>query len=158
MDLTFKTKEGKFNYRVGAIIIKDSKVLVVKNSKASYYYSVGGRVKFNETTQDAVLREVREELGINMEIDRPLVFHENFFNEELDNIYFHEVAVYYLMKSTDELDKIVCKSYTDKGDKEELCWLPIDDLKNYKIFPEFYYSLIKELPKSPKFLTQIKCK
>jgi len=32
MDCTFKTEEGKFNYRVGAIIIHDNKLLMVKNN------------------------------------------------------------------------------------------------------------------------------
>ena len=64
LDLTFKTEEGKFNYRVGAIIIKDNKILMVKNESAPYYYSVGGRVKLNETSEEAVLRETFEETGI----------------------------------------------------------------------------------------------
>ena len=52
MDLTFNTLDGKFNYRVGAIIIHDNKLLVVKNRKATYFYSVGGRVNYNETCGD----------------------------------------------------------------------------------------------------------
>ena len=32
-DLTFKIEEGRFNLRVGAIIIHNSKVLMVKNTR-----------------------------------------------------------------------------------------------------------------------------
>jgi len=42
-DLTFETQYGRFNYRVGAIIIDDGKLLMVKNPNSPYYYSVGGR-------------------------------------------------------------------------------------------------------------------
>lgn len=85
MDLTFKTEKGRFNYRVGAIIIQDGKVLVVKNSASSYYYSVGGRVHYNETCEEAVKREVREEVGIEMDIDRldEYVVFPRFFQTEL---------------------------------------------------------------------------
>lgn len=44
-DITFPTKDGVFNMRVGAIILHDDKVLMVKNNRDPYYYSVGGRVK-----------------------------------------------------------------------------------------------------------------
>ncbi|MGD9567937.1 MAG: NUDIX domain-containing protein [Sedimentibacter sp.] len=60
MDLTFKTINGRFNYRVGAIIINNGNVLVVKNHKSTYFYSVGGRVHFNETCEEAVKREVKD--------------------------------------------------------------------------------------------------
>lgn len=38
MDCTFKTGQGRFNYRVGAIIIHENNILMVKNSRDSYYY------------------------------------------------------------------------------------------------------------------------
>ena len=56
-DLTFRTEYGRFNYRVGAIIIHDGKLLLMRNSEAPYVYTVGGRVRFDETTAEAVLRE-----------------------------------------------------------------------------------------------------
>ncbi len=63
MDITFKTEEGKFNYRTGAIIIREGKLLAMRD-KSPYYYLPGGRVHLHERVEDAVLREVREELGV----------------------------------------------------------------------------------------------
>ncbi|MDM5248581.1 hypothetical protein [Lysinibacillus sp. G4S2] len=40
-DITFPTKEGVFNMRMGAIILRDDKVLMVKNNRDPYYYYVG---------------------------------------------------------------------------------------------------------------------
>ena len=57
-DLTFRTRCGTFNYRVGAVIIHDGRLLLMKNEEEPYYYTVGGRVRFNETTEEAVIREV----------------------------------------------------------------------------------------------------
>lgn len=33
MDLTLKTREGYFNYRVAGVIIKDDKILAQRNTK-----------------------------------------------------------------------------------------------------------------------------
>lgn len=137
LDLTFKTDKGKFNYRVGAIIIEDKKVLMVKNDSAPYYYSVGGRVKLNETSEEAVVRETFEETGIEFEIDRLAFIHEHFFNEEITKEHYHELAFFYLMKVPDNMN-LVCNSVGEQGTKEYLHWLPIEELDNYHVYPEFF--------------------
>lgn len=38
MDLTLKTREGYFNYRVAGVIIKDDKILAQRNTKTNEYY------------------------------------------------------------------------------------------------------------------------
>ena len=78
-DLCVKMQDGILNIRVGAIIIKDGKFLMVENDRFEHMYSVGGRLKFGETTEEAVVREVYEETGVKMEIDRLGFIHENFF-------------------------------------------------------------------------------
>ena len=155
LDLTFNISEGKFNYRVGAIIIKNNKLLVVKNHKATYFYSVGGRVKYNETCEEAVKRETKEELGIDMEIDRAVFFHEQFFDEKDSNEHFHEIAMYFLMKVPENITDIKCSSVTDDGIEEELVWLPIDKLSNFTVFPSFFEKELLNLPKSLKNIVEI---
>lgn len=61
MDITFKTSEGKFNYRVCAVIINDDKILAMQDERSPYYYLPGGRVSLNETAEKAILREIKEE-------------------------------------------------------------------------------------------------
>ena len=68
-DMCVVCDDGILNIRVGAIIMKDGKILMVGNDR-DYLYSVGGRVKFGETAEEAVVREVLEETGVQMEIDR----------------------------------------------------------------------------------------
>ena len=78
-DMTVACDTGLINIRVGAIILKDGKFLMVGNDRADYLYSVGGRIKFGETAEEAVVREVYEETGIKMEIDRLGFVNENYF-------------------------------------------------------------------------------
>ena len=69
-DMTVPCEDGLINLRVGAIIMKNGKILMVGNDRAPYLYSVGGRIKFGETSEEAVVREVFEETGVKMEVDR----------------------------------------------------------------------------------------
>lgn len=143
-DLTFITKDGKFNYRVAAIIIKDNKVLMISHNGVPYYYSIGGRVKFNETSEEAVIREAFEETGVKFKIDRLGFLHENFFEEEGTKEFYHEIDFFYYLKSDEEFE-VVCDSVNEYGNKEYFEWLPIDKLNEYKIYPEFFKErLIKD--------------
>ncbi len=153
MDLTFPAAHGKFTFRVGAIIVHDGKILMVKNTRASYYYSVGGRVKFNETCNAAVIREVREELGIDMEIDYPAFLHENLFDDRDTGEHFHEIALYYVMKPLPDYGGIVCHSFVEAdGAEEALEWLPIDELSSYPAYPSFFATELKTLRRELKHI------
>lgn len=58
-DMTVPCEDGLINIRVGAIIMKDGQMLMVGNKiRPEYLYSVGGRIKFGETVEEAVIREV----------------------------------------------------------------------------------------------------
>ena len=62
-DLCIDHDGGVVNIRVGAIIMKDGKFLMAANPNFDYLYSVGGRIRFGETAEEAVVREVFEETG-----------------------------------------------------------------------------------------------
>lgn len=134
------TKENKwFRYRAAAIIVEDGYVLFATNEKDNYYYSIGGGVHMGETAEDAVKREVLEETGIPYEVDHLAIIHENFFEESssspLNGLDCHEIALYYVMKPRGSRE-LKSDSYT-QGVKENMCWLPINELDNYKAFPTF---------------------
>ncbi len=137
-DCSFNKENNRFRYRAAAIIIEDECVLFAGNSLEDYYYSIGGGVFMGETAEDAVKREVYEETGVNYEVERLAVIHENFFygkGGSLDGLHCHEIEFYYLMKprGTKELNS---NSYVF-GVKEEMHWIPIKDLDKYKAFPSF---------------------
>ena len=101
-DLTIPVGDGVVNVRVGAIILKDGRFLMVKNPTAGYCYSVGGRIQFGESAETAILREVEEETGVRLEIDRLGFIHEAFFvgdgGAHLGKT-FYEISFYFV---TDE--------------------------------------------------------
>ena len=137
-DLCVKMEEGILNIRVGAIIMKDDRFLMVENDRFDHLYSVGGRIKFGETAEEAVVREVFEETGRKMEIDRLGFIHENFFLgdslKKQGNI-VHEIAFFFYMNVPTDFEP-VCDSFTEDGDKERLVWIRADHQKKY--YPEFF--------------------
>ena len=155
MDLKFPTPRGLFNYRVGAIIIRNGRYLLMRNPEDPYYYSVGGRVHFDETTEEAVVREVREETGITLEIERMLFFQEQFFEEETTGEHIHELGVYFLMKDSEALEQVVCTSETGRGVPEELVWVPAEELEHVHFVPESVGARLKSLPEEIVHLVEI---
>jgi len=137
-DCGFSKDNKWFRYRAAAIIVEDGCVLFAGNEKEDYYYSIGGAVHMGETAEDAVKREVLEETGVQYEVDRLAVIHENFFNENkgsLKGMNCHEIAFYYLMKPRGSRE-LKSNSYT-LGVREHMHWLPIGKLNEYKAFPTF---------------------
>ena len=138
MDCTFLTEQGRFNYRVGAIILSGGKVLMARNpqEKRVFYYSVGGRVKFGESLTEAVIREVREETGVDCEVDRIACIHENFFTDD-DGVRFHEVSAFFLIKPCEELLNLHSGQLTDQAQAGEyLEWIDLHRCE-ITIYPEF---------------------
>ncbi|MBQ9460254.1 MAG: NUDIX domain-containing protein, partial [Oscillospiraceae bacterium] len=104
-DMTVPCGGGLVNLRVGAIIQKDGKILMVGNRiRPEYLFSVGGRVQFGETAEEAVVREVFEETGVRMEIDRLGFVHENYFYGDAPanrGKLIYEVSFFFYMKVPD---------------------------------------------------------
>ena len=143
-DLNFRTPGGTFNYRVGAIIIRGSKLLMVKSGKPRpYYWTVGGRVKLHETAEQAIQREVLEETGIAFEAERLAFIHENFFEEKELGERYHEMNLYFLMKPNSAADSIADKAIVGDQPGDILEWLPFDKLSDIQIYPEFFRTKLK---------------
>ena len=91
-----------FRYRTGAIIIRDRKMLFVKNALGGYYYMIGGAVHLGETSRDCIEREVFEETGVHCKAVRSAIICENFFSgdrldERICDKFCHVLEFYYLM-------------------------------------------------------------
>ena len=139
LDCCFTQGTNWFRYRAGAIIVENGCVLFVGNPNENYLYSVGGGVHLGETAKEAVEREVFEETGVHYEVGHLAVIHENFFDGgergALAGLQCHEISFYYVMKprGTQETNS---HSYVN-GNKEELHWIPIEELDQYVAFPSF---------------------
>ena len=148
-DICFQTTNNKrFRLRSAAIIIENGSILFATNEAECFYYSIGGAIEHGETAEQAVLREVLEETGVNYEIDRLAFVQENFFKRNdglLKGLDCHEITFYFLMKprGSQELNSN-SKAYNHTI-TETMCWLPIDKLDEYEAYPMFYREKLKDL-------------
>lgn len=143
MDISIKTEKDIFRLRAVGVIVKDETILMVSNDKDDYYYSVGGGVEIGEKAEECAVREVFEETGLNLEVDKLLFVHQNYFKieDKGSEKEFHEVAFYFLMKYNGE--EFIENSITSTGAKEKLTWIPFDDFEKLNIFPKFLGEFVK---------------
>ncbi len=71
--------------RAAAIIIQDNSVALIERRRAGrqYFLFPGGKVEEGETLEEAVIREVREELGLAVTVG-PLIAEVTFENTDAD--------------------------------------------------------------------------
>lgn len=156
MDITWKTENGKFNYRVCGVIIHNNHLLAMRDKRSPYYYLPGGRVELHETAEDAILRELREELLIDAEIIRPLWINQGFFVEDVTKERFHELCIYFLIdiSDTDLLERGTSFSCMDGRLCLEFEWLPFECLDKAYLYPQFIKKKIYKLPESLQLIQE----
>ena len=148
-DCCFMVGKNWFRYRAGALIIENDCLLAITNPTSPYYYSVGGGVHMNEKAEECIVREVKEETGVDYEIDHLAVVCENFFTDNsqgFEGLNCHVLEFYYLMKSRGS-QELKSESYGWNGAKESIAWIPLEKLAETNIKPDFLRTRIQEIIK-----------
>ena len=139
-NVSIMIEDFKFNFRVCALIENNGRYLLEKSTGTDFLNMPGGRVHAGENTLNAIKRELKEELVLNDVCPKLIKVSEQFFN--FNNTNYHELNfVYYIkLKNSHEL----CKKdnfVNIDNQNETMVWIKKNKLKNYKILPEFIYSL-----------------
>lgn len=150
MDISFKIENEKFNYRVCAIMLNNGKILAMQDERSPYYYLPGGRVKLGETAEEAVVREIEEELHIIARIIRPLWLNQGFFKEDVDGLQYHEICIYFLMDVSDTglLSRGETFLIREETHRHTFTWLPYEQLQHEHFYPVFIKKDIFHLPQT----------
>ena len=141
-DLCVPCGDGIVNVRVGAIIVKDGKALMVKSGFGDYCYSVGGRIKFGETAEQAVVREVFEETGYTLSVDRLGCVSEVYFINDSPKAFgkpVYELALYFYMNVPEDF---ALKSDHIGDGVERFQWVAADD--PITVYPDFMREAIAD--------------
>lgn len=118
---------------VYGIVIKDNNILLSKQFGDKYDLP-GGGLDLDETPEDGVIREVREETGLDVKKPKLIGFKDSFFQDSHAlNKAYHSLLFYFLCEfiggelSTEGFDKWE-KQYAEMAE-----WIPLDKLDNIEL-------------------------
>ena len=140
MDIRIIVDGVKLNVRSGIMIIKDNKLLLHKNQNKDNYCLPGGGVHFLESSEEAIIREIKEETGLDIRVEGCISTIENLF--EKDGIKFHEIYFIYKGSFIDDVDtsKIIDNI---EGKPLKYGFVDLDEIDEYYILPVVIKDIIK---------------
>ena len=135
-DWLFYNQDSICNYRTVGVLIRNNKILVQREKDGNEYALPGGHVIIGETSEQALIREYKEETGADILCSRMIWIEEAFWKWENKNA--HTIAFYYLISLKNEAD--IPDSYFESH--KDNCnilleWVTVDSLKNLTIYPTF---------------------
>lgn len=114
---------------VAAVIFRGNEVLLTrrKNPPGEGLWGLpGGVVELGETVREAIVREVREECGIEVEPIKLLEVYDSIVRDDEGRVRFHYILSEFLCK-------VVGGSLKPSSDALEAKWVPLDKLEELPI-------------------------
>lgn len=114
---------------VTAFIYHKTKVLIVQRAKhekflPGYWEMPGGKVDFSEAPEDALKREIKEEIDLDIKVIRPY----STFSYTSDDNQRHTVDIQFMVEATGDINDIkLSKNHDDYK------WIDQDELNNYQV-------------------------
>lgn len=122
----------RFNVRVYGILLDSGRVLVsdeyIKGKKITKF--PGGGLEFGEGTADCVIREFKEELGLDVKIKRHF-YTTDFFVASAFDTNSQVISIYYLVEPTGKMTFPTSEKIFDIENKEgaqSLRWVEVKNL------------------------------
>ncbi len=146
--LQFRHPDGYFLLRVAGIARRGDDVLLHRAEDDDFWSLPGGRVLFGEAAEEALVREMLEEIGYEVEVGPLVVIVENFFiHEQLDRaldetgeVGYHEMGLYFhieapgVLMDRDEFSGTELAG-TDREFRLEFRWFHRNDLTTLDVRP-----------------------
>jgi ADP-ribose pyrophosphatase YjhB (NUDIX family) len=157
MMIRFNEGNKIFNYRIVGIAVHEDSVLLHQGEGENFWTFPGGRAEFGETAEQTLTREMKEEIGAEVEVVRLLWFVENFFTYAGDQ--FHEIALYFLMRfSPASAYFLQANSFQGYEDAMTLTyrWFPrqAEVLAGLPLLPAFLQTALQNIPEAPQHVVE----
>lgn len=146
-DIQFEADDKKFNCRVVGICVKENRIFLSKLKDDAYWTFVGGKVAFGEATDAAILREYKEEVGVDLQIDKLIALIENFFDMQGDS--WHQYIFFYQLRDdNDVLDFFEGERQIADNKDGIYRWFDLSELQNLSLKPDCSLEIIKSNSKN----------
>lgn len=138
-DILFKTDKYVFSYRVAGLLLHNGKVLLQKPQNDTAYAIPGGHVALEETNEDTLVREFKEEINAEIKVDKLKWVGELFF--PWGDKTCHQICLFYNVTLNDNTTIPLngafwgTETLEDESFKLEFLWIDIKDLETIELYP-----------------------
>ncbi|MCE5168364.1 GNAT family N-acetyltransferase [Paenibacillus profundus] len=138
-DILFKTEKHVFSYRVAGLLMQNDKILLQRPNNDTGYAFPGGHVSFGETHEETLIREFKEEMGVNIKVGSLKWVGELFF--PWGNKDCQQICLFYLISLADETEIPLSGSFwgteqlENQTFKLEFSWMPLSDILKTELYP-----------------------
>lgn len=122
-----------------AVIIKDRHILLCKTTglDPDFYFLPGGHIEHGESARNAMLRELKEEIGFEFEIIRFLACFEYSFDPNIKkHAKCHTHEYNFIFESNSNFLPAPNIALAQLEDHIKILWIPIDQLEKIDLRPE----------------------
>lgn len=145
----------KIDFTVEVFIVHKNKVLLRMHDKHHIWLSVGGHIELDEDPVEAALREVKEEVGLDVKIvgEAPSFDEDDYIyiiapkyvgRHKVNDTHEHVVFVYFATSDTDVISDSILEH--EKG--SEITWATKEELLTMNLRPNILHlatEALKEL-------------
>jgi mutator protein MutT len=127
---------------VGAFVLRQGKLLLEKrgNEPAKGQWTIpGGVVEVGESLEDALKREIEEEIGLKAEKAKLIDVVDQVHLDKQGKIEYHYVIIDYVVTAEGEPKPA--------SDAEKLRWVQLDQVESYDLTPSFRRFFVKNKKK-----------
>ena len=150
--------------RTEGVMRNGNRILLSRAEEDDIWVLPGGSVKLYETTEEALGREILEETGFEIEVERLLWIVENMFDFESSDIAphfppgkYHDIHFTYLIKPKGESGEWLKEEFygteddwtPDRSLKLVFRWFTPDEIDDINLVPVCMKKVLKEIPEHP---------
>ena len=113
------------------IIQHEGQVLLLNMRSTGKLFLPGGGSHIDERLEDALHREIKEETGLEVDIEQFVAFKEDFFYYDPGDVAFHGLMFFYLCRP--RTFQLATNEQIADDEVETSRWVPIDQLREEDI-------------------------
>jgi ADP-ribose pyrophosphatase YjhB (NUDIX family) len=146
--ISLETAAGHFTVRTVGVAIHNEQALLHRAAHDTWWSLLGGRIELHESSANALVREMREELGVEIVALRLLWVMERFF---VSSQRHHSIQFYYLLQVPEALLPENAPTFTSPQSNDTplvFHWYPLAhlDTLSMPLYPAALRTMLRQLP------------